>query len=34
VFLLSSYYNFVWAAYNEERCKDIKQFLTDHSGLY
>lgn len=34
VFLLSSYYNFVWAAFNEERCKDIKQFLTDHSGLY
>ncbi len=34
VFLLTGLYDFVWSAFNVERCKDGIQFLTDHTGIY
>lgn len=34
VFLLNSFYDFVWSSFNVENCKEAKLFLTDHAGLY
>ena len=34
IFLLSSYYDFVFGVFNIENCKDAKRFLTNHSGFY
>jgi rhodanese-related sulfurtransferase len=34
VYVLNSFYDFVWAGFNVEACKDNKLFLVDHAGLY
>ena len=34
VYLLASWYDFVWSGFNVESCKDAKQFMVNHAGLY
>ncbi len=34
VYVLPGFYGFVWSAFNVERCRDARQFLTGHAGLY
>lgn len=34
VFLMSSFYDFVWSGFNVEKCREAKAFLENHQGLY
>lgn len=34
VFLMSSFYDFVWSGFNVEKCKAARDFLENHEGLY
>jgi len=34
VFVLNSFYDFVWAGFNIENCKPAKAFVEGHEGLY
>jgi len=34
VFLLSSFYDFVWSGFNIQNCKAAKEFVEGHEGLY
>jgi len=34
VFVLNSFYDFVWAGFNIENCKPAKSFIEGHEGLY
>lgn len=34
VYVMDSFYDFVWSGFNVEACKDDRKFLVDHEGLY
>ncbi len=34
VYLLDGFYDFVWSTFNVESCKDGREFLINHNGLY
>ena len=34
VYLLNSLYDFVWSGFNVENCKEAKNYMVNHEGLY